>query len=207
MQYARFKALHELENLHPVYAAMINSNITIGPWLAATIIEISGSEHLARNIVGLLYGSLYAVGLPLIAASLNPRSKLFVFLVLAIIYAMAPWNEKIYGYNPQMFITGFAASSTFFIAIGLVLFRKIYAAVLIWAFHLFLHPTTAIFWSPFLFALSALTAYGDRNYVVKRETQIKFAIFLTPIFIGILILILEKTGVFSKMFLMNSFSF
>lgn len=153
MNYGRMRAMNWAEHLHPVYAILVKDNNTAPAIIAAFLQKITGSELPGRWLLTALYEGLFGLALPLFFYSVTKRAG-WAIAISAVMYVITP-SEWIYNYS-SVPITGNLATGLFFVELALLYSSRIRLAALVWVFHLWAHPTTAVMWAPPLVGFLAM---------------------------------------------------
>ena len=194
MNYA-VQGLNGGEHLHPMYKALIQSNLTLAPRAAKLMLDYGFSRVFIESTITGLFLIIQNMGAAVFAYSLTKDKKICLLVLVALLFINGN-NEPIYGFETNGFTTGNTASCLFLLELGLVGLKRYSILAVALAFHLTLHPTSAILWLPVPLVLALIhsnkiASESLNGILFLRKLHVNYLFLLYPILIGCLLCLYE----------------
>jgi hypothetical protein len=156
----------------------VDGNKTLTPTIAKLLLDLGVSKQVTTVSISFVYLLVQNFGLPLVVYAATRKKSISIIVAFAFLFVLGN-IEPIYSFITSGFITGNLSTSIFLMEIGFAILGFYWASIIILIFHIFVHPTTFLMWTP----LVLLVFYLKRNGLSNENSKIKFIfIYLSLIF-------------------------
>lgn len=188
------KLTGHVSDVSEIYQPYLRSVFTAIPFLSEKAVRHGLSLEYAAHGVAILNAVLWGVGFAWLVYAFTRRLT-WAMLGVIIAYNISTWLcFPIYGAAWNMGVSGSMTYPVFLMAVSALLLGRKWLCLIIWLFQLWLHPTTAVCWSPILIVLALQARYWSAPGFVTWNNRFYWILLVAPPLAGMIAGVLEAAG-------------